>query len=58
MARTPGDTDFTNVNCVVLKVAGTKVIGTQYASIANGVAQTQINTILVALRSHGIITPL
>lgn len=56
MARQPGDSDFTNVNVVTcVKVAGTQVLSTQQAAIANGAGFDTVNSLLVALRNHGII---
>jgi len=63
MAREAGDTDFTNVNVVTcIKVGGTKVLGTQQASIAKIAAELAstnnlvnvVNSILDVLDAHGL----
>jgi hypothetical protein len=57
MSRQPGDSDFTNVNVVTcIKVAGTQVLGSQQAALANAdPTGDTMNSILVALRAHGLI---
>lgn len=61
MARQPGDSDFTNVNAVVFKASGTKVLGDQVAVVSRvgsaldtNTLVNMVNTILDGLEAHGL----